>query len=171
MTALALLVFSLSLPAHAATPDLYPVVYSQTVTLDGVVVRVTVRTDSSGSPKKTHWISVGFHVDNGSSFVNKDCLTANRDFRYQLVNNDGREIPINQRVLDQTNVSPVSSVPGTGSCKTRPGWSSRLLPLGPLYPKLPFGAYTLHMTFAPRGFSEEAALAPLRLVVDRGHPL
>jgi hypothetical protein len=41
----------------------------------------------------------------------------------------------------------------------------------PLYPNLPAGKYTLLITFAPRGVTQQATLPPVTLTVEQNRPL
>jgi hypothetical protein len=147
----------------------------QTIVLASATVKVTVYYNA----KHGYTVRSTFHIDKGSP-LNIGCLYLNTDFRYLLQDHAGKTIPINQNALSIADGPHNStSVQPNRPCEQEMGTSANIevpyltrgIRLAPLYPNLPAGVYTLHITFAPHGILEERQLLPVQLVVDSAHPL
>jgi hypothetical protein len=145
---------------------------NQRVTLDGISVAVYIG-PSVDYPHSGNFVRAVFHAPKGSP-LEVGCLSVNQDFRYQLRNGVGAIIPVNQQALNVHDLTPGQSIPvGVYPCANAHagGTSVKWMPLATFYPNLPPGTYTLQVTFAPRGLSQEAALPPVTITVDKDHPL
>ncbi len=101
------------------------------------------------------------------------CLSAYRDLQYELRDTDNRIVPVNQRTLK----SPPYEGPGTinhatkgdrhdgCAAKAPQGVWPEFARFSALYPNLPSGKYTLHITFAPHGTTQHADFAPIPISV------
>jgi hypothetical protein len=140
--------------------------------MDGVSVEVAIG-PGADYPHSGNSISAVFHAHKDSP-VEVFCLSVNRDFHYELRNSAGEIVSVNQQAVNGHDLTPGGSAPeGTYPCGNghAGGTSIKWMPLALLYPNLPSGTYTLKMTFAPRGLSQEVVLPPVTVTVDKDHPL
>lgn len=170
--------FSISVMAIFLVLGSYFSASAETVSIGGATADVGVYYNQQYG----YAVGATIHVEKGSP-VNVGCLFLNSDFRYELRNSSNRVVPILQsglaiadgpREAGPAFVSKPNQSPGT--CERRlPNEDfpivRRAMRLSALYPNLPLGSYTLRITFAPQGLSEQAQLAPITIVVDKNHPI
>lgn len=158
-------------PAGAAP---VPEVLHQTVYVDGSSAEAIITPDYQHGG---HRVDVIFRASKGSA-VRIACVSAYRDVHFELRDGAGNVIPINQQALENPRYgesSDVWSVSKSGSeipCADQALQQQKLVAfLTPLYPHLSPGSYTLRIAFAPRGRTQRAKFAPVRISVDSQHPL
>lgn len=172
--AIGALVAAIAPTAAPPSPTVVPDLLHQTVSIGGTTAEVVVGPDSQ---RDGYRLDVLFRVPEGAP-IGAGCISPNRDFRYELRDSHGTLVPVNQHALDtppygeSTDVWSVNASNQNSPCTDRsPGVVKRITILAPLYPRLAPGTYTLLITFAPRGQSQEAAFAPVSINVDAHHPL
>jgi len=79
-----------------------------------------------------------------------------------------RPVELEWSMTDGHSPEPLDKVlPTRAPCSVRGGGvAGRHLELDQLYPHLVPGTYTLYMTFAPRGISQQASFRPVHITVD-----
>lgn len=101
------------------------------------------------------------------------CLSAYRDLRYELRDTGGHIIPINQATIEHppkhyegflNHVNGQPPPPCTAQVGHRMQTSAAV---GEFYPGLPWGTYTLQITVAPRGTTQQAAIAPVQFTLKK----
>ena len=148
----------------------HPNALTEQVVVDGVTAVLEVA-PANDYPREGYYVTAVFHAPNDTP-VQLFCLSVIQDFHYELRNSSGAVIPVDPRVFSESALAPGWSEPGP--CATREhtgGRSTSLMPLAAFYPRVPPGAYTLQVTFAPRGLSQQVALRPITITVDKDHPL
>lgn len=167
------LVTLLSTAAIARSDDLL----RQVVSAGGISADVTIGTDLQ---RGFYRVDVIFRQLTNATNVRVGCLSAYRDFTYDLRDASGRPVPVNKTGIENppfgetTQIISSSALPKgytMPSCsQSGVNASTRLALLSVIYPHLAPGRYTLHMIFSPRGSSQTVALQPVVLVVA-SHPV
>jgi hypothetical protein len=162
-----ILAASLLFGAMAVSSVSQQLVSKQTVTVAGLSATISVEDYSNLVPARLFIVADWKSVGNTKYPIG--CLSVYHDLRYELRDSAGRLIPINQDavqypVYDGPAVLNHMSTIHPLTCAQRPPYPGKAA-LQALYPYLPGGDYTLQITFAPRGLSQEAKLSPVRLTV------
>jgi hypothetical protein len=108
-----------------------------------------------------------------SSTYPAGCLSAYRDLHYELRDPDNQIIPVNQQTLKNPPYEGprdfehvVKGSHGHSCAANAPqGVWPEFARLSALYPNLPPGKYTLHISFAPRGWAQHADFAPVPITI------
>jgi len=111
-----------------------------------------------------------------SSIYPVGCLSVYRDLRYELRASDGRLISVNQDTVQNqpyegpqtlNHIISSSSRPAVGCAANAVNgvWRAHAL-FTALYPNLPQGSYTLHISFVPRGTGQHADFAPVHISIE-----
>jgi hypothetical protein len=176
---LALTALALAAPIVAKADS--SILLHQSVSLPGATAEATVGPAAHGQP--------GYRVDlvfqfSANSPIDPECVSIYRDIRYVLRDANHRVMPLNEEAMRRPvemehsigeGHSPVPGVkvlPSRAPCSNHfGGGASRHVDLLEIYPHLAPGTYTLYMSFAPRGMSQEAGFKPVRITVDAQHPI
>lgn len=145
-------------------------VFNQTVRLGKVAATVNVIPISrNGAPG----LNFTFH-SLGSSVYPVGCLSVYEDIRYELLDQTGHLVPIDQDVLRHppySGPSVISHAPANMTGR-RPTCDSPIVhewfgftSVALLYPHLAPGKYVLQMTFAPRHLVQQARFSPVQITI------
>jgi hypothetical protein len=96
------------------------------------------------------------------------CLSAYRDFRYELVDGAGRIVPVDPQILAHPpqELDIQDHWPRIPCERQWAHQGQTLVRLRTLYPNLSNGVYTLRITFTPRGVGgQEATFSPIRITI------
>lgn len=135
----------------------------QKVVVNDVAVTVTVSSFGLNNITITgHFVSSKYPVG---------CLSAYKDLRYELRDINNRIIPVNQQALEspqlEGHILEPRFVGAHHSCSANASkgvWDTTAW-LYVLYPNLPPGKYTLNISFAPRGWAQQADFAPVHITI------
>lgn len=132
------------------------------ITLAGISATIHVTEPAENQ----YIISVSFPA--GSKYP-VGCLSAFRDFRYDLRDSAGNIVPVNQHALAHPPYDGpvVNGPPRPCSLRGAGGWGVRAQ-LSSLYPNLPSGTYSLTITFVPHGTGKIAVLPPVSIIISDG---
>lgn len=96
------------------------------------------------------------------------CLSAYRDFRYELVDETGHVVPVDPQILAHPpqELRIQNHWPRIPCERQWAHQGQTLVRLTTLYPNLANGIYTLRITFKPRGAGgQETTFAPIRIAI------
>jgi hypothetical protein len=152
----------------------------ETVSLPGASAKAAIWPDPH---QPGYRVDVVFKI-NPNTPLDPECLSIYRDIRYDLRDGHNRTIAPNEAamrrpvemeysVFEAHSAHPRGQVlPTRAPCSIHTGGEAgRYLELDELYPHLVPGMYTLYMTFAPRGISQQASFKPVHITVDAEHPI
>lgn len=158
-----ILSFAMSMVGAIAICDAQQMISHQSRT----VANITATLDALQLPSNAQ-IVINFTSPVTSKYA-LPCLSAYRDFRYELLDSTGRIVPIDSQIF----VHPPQQFdiqdhwPRIPCEKLWNHQGQTLVWLRRLYPSLSNGAYTLHITFAPRGLgNQQVTFAPIHLVIE-----
>lgn len=145
----------------------------QMVSAAGVTADVSISQD---------WQHGGLRLDvlfesRNSPQVHTGCLSAYKDFSYELRDYAGRVVPADKSVLEnpQPETFEAPSEWSTGKpipCSVLDAPNvNRFAALYEIYPSVRPGTYTLYVIFEPRGTNQRAALTPLAIIVGNNGKL
>lgn len=133
---------------------------TQSLTLPNLSAQISFVRTAEGQP-----MIIARFTTKDSDKNNVYCLSAYRDLQYVLRDSSGNVIPVNADAW-KTNLDAVTEHDLQPRCEgvKAERKESRALLLA-LYPGLAHGAYSLQITLAPRGRTDRAAFAPIKIEV------